>query len=367
MAGNPGVLQEPNPTTAVTVAKGTVTVVAFPLNYWEYQGLQLYFKSKKDNSIDNTGAKKYKQTATVPHDYVVQLQKDLITLNYLPAKDDYRDGYFGPETRRTIMRFQRHAARPYRMPQPDAAEGERLPPGETGICDFATAQEIRKWISKGWRLPLARFPIRAISVQGIVTGGRLREDAAAAWEEIVKLAQSQGATLEGPYGDTTRVLQQMTKSGTSRYSFHYCGRAVDINQELGGGRGQRYFTVKEASGQHTYWRIYCTTAQSSGTHVKTLTKGQVKYYSFFNGKEVDIPAGNYVDLTALIESSGKFERIRAQSGWEKVYNKTEWWHFQYIVDKQATFLDEMELIGYSEDQLRKAGWSDDAMLDHLPG
>ncbi|EPX62278.1 hypothetical protein D187_008465 [Cystobacter fuscus DSM 2262] len=163
------------------------------------------------------------------------------------------------------------------------------------------------------------------------------------------------------------MLQRMTKSGTSRYSFHYCGRAVDINQALGGGNGQRYFIVKEASGQQMYWRIYCKTANSSGAHIKALTKGQVKYYSFFNGKDIDIPAGNYVDLTTLIESSGKFERIKAQSGWEKDYNKTEWWHFQYIVAKQATFLDEMELIGYSEQQLRIAGWSNDAMLDHPPG
>lgn len=55
------------------------------------------------------------------------------------------------------------------------------------------------------------------------------------------------------------------ESGTSRYSFHYCGRAVDINQALGGGKGQRYYIIQETVGQHTYWRIYCKTTLQDGT------------------------------------------------------------------------------------------------------
>ena len=35
--------------------------------------------------------------------------------------------------------------------------------------------------------------------------------------------------------------------------------------------------------------------------------------------------------------------------------------------EQATFLDEMELIGYSEQKLRLCGWDSDALLDHPPG
>jgi hypothetical protein len=61
------------------------------------------------------------------------------------------------------------------------------------------------------------------------------------------------------------------------------------------------------------------------------------------------------------------ERIKAQAGWEKVYNKAEWWHSQYRLDKQATFLDEMELIGKGEQELRRCGWATDEMLGHAPG
>jgi hypothetical protein len=79
------------------------------------------------------------------------------------------------------------------------------------------------------------------------------------------------------------------------------------------------------------------------------------------------PEGYYLDLTALIESTNQFERIHAQSGWQGTYNKAEWWHFQFKLDKQSTFLDEMELIGVDEVRLRACGWTTDAMLDHAPG
>lgn len=74
-----------------------------------------------------------------------------------------------------------------------------------------------------------------------------------------------------------------------------------------------------------------------------------------------------MDLTKVIESFRTFERIKAQNNWSHNYDKTEWWHFQYCVDKQATFSDELELIGVSESRLRTCGWSTDAQLDRKPG
>jgi len=89
-------------------------------------------------------------------------------------------------------------------------------------------------------------------------------------------------------------------------------------------------------------------------------------WSFYEKKSLKLPAGYYVDLTAEIENGGKFERIQAQSGWENAYNKSEWWHFQYLLDKQHTFEDECELVGISEKDLKSAGYSD-GDLDHRPG
>jgi hypothetical protein len=104
-----------------------------------------------------------------------------------------------------------------------------------------------------------------------------------------------------------------------------------------------------------------------GTQGTKQTKGSVKCWDFAGKKEFDIKEGFYLDLTAAIQASGKFERIKAHDDWETNYNGTEWWHFQYNVDKQATFEDELELSGKSEAQIRTAGWATDADLDHAPG
>lgn len=260
-----------------------------------------------------------------------------------------------PEITRAITRFQRHAARRYRLPQdtPDVFFG-----AANGTLDSATLAEIEKWKKQGWTLPLGRFPLVRLD-----QGGKLRSDAAAAWSSIVTKVTAAGGTLEGPYGDTTRAYDFKAGAGASRHSFHYAGRAVDISQVLAGGRNQRYYVAQDVQGAHTFWRIWCKTDAGKGTAVKAKEK---TYYDFFSRKELAMPAGNYVDLTQLIIEGGQFERIRAQAGWEGNSKKLEWWHFQYCVDKQATIQDEIELIGISEAQLKQAGWVFKDM-DHAPG
>jgi hypothetical protein len=259
------------------------------------------------------------------------------------------------EITRAINRFQRHAARPYRLPQdtPNIFHGKA-----SGTLDGATLEEIGKWQQQGWKLPLGRFPLVRLA-----QGGKLRSDAAVAWSAIVSKVTSTGGTLDGPYGDTTRSHDFKAGAGASRHSFHNAGRAVDIQQALAGGRNQRYYVEKEPSEGRTYWRIWCKTDGGKGTTVKAKEKN---YYDFYSHKELPMPAGNYADLTQMIEADGQFERIRAQDGWESNSKKLEWWHFQYRLDKQATIQDEMELIGISEAQLKQAGWLE-RDLDHAPG
>jgi hypothetical protein len=96
-------------------------------------------------------------------------------------------------------------------------------------------------------------------------------------------------------------------------------------------------------------------------------KGAIRCYSFTQWAEYDLPGGYYVDMTNIIPSTREFERIKAQNNWANSYNKAEWWHFQCALNKQDTFSDELEWVGYSEDQLRRAGWSTDANLDHKRG
>jgi peptidoglycan hydrolase-like protein with peptidoglycan-binding domain len=355
--------------------------MAEPDEYHKSTTIKLYFNSKTDCSIDEAGAIKYsksktKAKANTHGTWVQQAQKDLIALGYLAAKgsdgNPNDDGYFGPGTKRAVTRFQRHAARVYRMDSAKAVQdvkpAEVFAGKETGEVDPATAKEMRKWIDKKWVNPVGRFKITKFG-----TAGKLREDAAEAWKKIVEAVEKAGGTLAEPYGDTLRGLKPTSKGGTSGYSFHYTGRAVDIQQALGGGKGQRYFMVKEPSGTQMFWRLYCKTDKQDGTQGTEFKKGDKKYWVPSMEKEADIPKGHYIDLTATIESTGTFERIAAQSGWDTHkdkavrMNKHEWWHFQYKLDKQKTFQDELELIGFTEEQIRKAGWDTDAKLDHAPG
>lgn len=290
----------------------------------------------------------------------LELLQDLVTIGYLAQADTNNHA----KVTRAIQRFQRHAARAYRMPQPDAAP--TLKHAVDGICDAVTTAEIRLWIQKKWRLPLGRFQIstlRNIGTKAI----DLRADAAVAWSSIVGLATTKGATLGGEYGDSTRAIRPTTKVGASLHSFHYCGRAVDISQDFTVTANHRYYIVMEPRGPDTLWRIWCKTDKQDGSQGTQIRKHTKKWYDFKPATHNWMPEGYYVDLTDIIESTGKFERIHAQSGWQGSYNKMEWWHFQYKLDKQPTFLDEMELIGVDEARLRSCGWTTDAMLDHAPG
>jgi hypothetical protein len=275
---------------------------------------------------------------------------DLITLGYLEP---------GTSEARALTRFQRHAKRKYRKTAAGQAalENPIYTGPEDGIANQATLDEILRWVQKGYRLPLGFFAIARIE-----SWGALREDMAGAWTAMIAKIQQLGGTIDGPYGDTKRPLMKTISVGASKYSFHIPGRAVDLNQGLG---NSRYFVVAEPNGPQMWWRIYCKTADQTGAQGTRLDSG-LRYHNFYTRQDAPIPNGFYLDLTAEVSRGGLFERIRAQQGWQQETRQSEWWHFQWVPDKQKTFQDECELAGISELQLRAAGYQD-ADLGHAPG
>jgi len=292
------------------------------------------------------------------------VQADLITLGFLPKGAD--DGKPGNQTTRALKHFQRRARTVYRISsatnKPDDAGVADLFKGQvTGTADADTLTEIKKWLDHKWILPLGRFAFVSIA------NGTLREDVAAEWTNLVTAIKSKGGTIDGPYGDTKRRLGKATKTGASSFSFHIVGRAIDLQQELSNPKGRRYWVAKDVPAGSGYWRIYCKTDQQDGKQGKSYKKDEIKYWDFYEKKEHSLPADVYfMDLTDEITSGGKFERIPAQGGWDTTYNQTEWWHFQYTPDKQETFQDECELVGYSEKALKDAGYGE-ADMDRRPG
>jgi len=292
------------------------------------------------------------------------VQGKLVTIGYLPAGGD--DGKWGGGSKRALIRFKRRAAKSlYRISQAtggpaDCAGSDLFTGAVNDTVDAATITELDKWIAKKWKAPLGRFAFKDI------TGGKLREDVADEWTKLVTRIKGLGGTIDSPYGDTKRRPGRTSKSGASSFSFHIAGRAIDIDQALGGPPNHRYYIKKESDGTGTVWRIYCKTDKQDGAQGKQYKKGDVECWSFWGKKAYQIPEGYYIDLTAEIEASGQFERIRAQTGWESNTNKSEWWHFQWKPDKQETFGDELELVGYSEKDLKAVGYTE-ADLDRKPG
>ena len=275
------------------------------------------------------------------------LDDDLITLGYLDP---------GGAEVRALERFQRHAKRRYR--KTTAGESVEETPvyagPEDGIAHTEALDEVARWLQNGYRLPLGYFQLAKLEAWG-----SLRNDAAQAWLDLGARIRELGGTIDGPYGDTKRPLMKSTSVGASKFSFHICGRAVDLNQG-----NPNYHVVQEPQAGEMWWRILCKTADQTGAQGREFE--DVLAYSFWSKKESALPAGYYLDLTAEIESGGLFERIRAQDGWELDTRKSEWWHYQWSPEKQRTFQDECELIGITGRQLRDAGYSE-ADLDHVPG
>jgi hypothetical protein len=319
------------------------------------------------------------------------LERALRLLGYLPSDESAIATCLLTEpglVERALIRFKKHARRTYRM----TAQGKHLdlpaPDCFTEECHAdvsqATVQELRRWVENGWRKPVSRYRFASLLDPEKLKAGRvdplwlrwsvMREDAAAAWREAMHEAEKQGATLDGPYGDTLRPLGYAKKDGTSRRSFHICGRAIDLNQSLAYGIVPRYFISAEtrtgratdgSEMERTFFRLLCRAAKQNGTQGKFYRTGSVRWYDKWAGFAAPITEGWYIDLTDHLEQY-QFRRIPAREGWEKINIRAEWWHYYYAADRQETFVDECELVGISEQRLLAAGYSMEE-IDRRPG
>jgi hypothetical protein len=292
------------------------------------------------------------------------LQRALIFLGYLEAGNDH--GEWDSASARALVRFKRHAARTYRM-QAASGNADDVPAAARfqgpldATLDEPTLMEVKQWIERGWKLPLGRFKLEQFRY------GCLREDVLRDWQGLSQKVQAIGGTLAPPYGDTWRPLGRHKKEGASRLSFHFAGRAIDLNQRFSqGGRRQRYFLAQDPQRGRMFWRLFCRTVKQDGSQGKRLVAGAVQCFQPVWNKPYAIPGGYYLDLTEMIAQEGNFERIPARWDWEENYMSTEWWHWQYSRAKQRTFLDECELVGISEARLLAAGYSIEE-LDRRPG
>lgn len=139
-------------------------------------------------------------------------------------------------------------------------------------------------------------------------------------------------------GDISRPANfKSSKDGVANRSWHKSGRALDFNQDC-----KNLVIVSEPKNGKQFFRTYLKCAKQDGSLGKYL---KVKDY---RGAVV---TAYLTDFTDAAEEIG-FKRIPAWNGWQKNYNRREFWHYQF--DEGLTWdAAMMQLRGKTASQSRQ--------------
>ena len=148
-----------------------------------------------------------------------------------------------------------------------------------------------------------------------------------------KVIREAGFDFLSAFGDMMRGRGfTTTKQGASNRSRHKCGDAFDYNQA-----DRRFVLVKEPRGGRMYWRTYLLCAKQDGSQGESLRIQNEQLLAPVQGSAPRY----YYDFTSAAEALG-WQRIRAQVGYQTVYNKKEFWHYQNI--EGYSFDEALELL-----------------------
>jgi len=138
-------------------------------------------------------------------------------------------------------------------------------------------------------------------------------------------------------GSAWRPMDHTPRPGQSRMSWHVCGRAIDVNQELYDRDDQLIQLLREDVGSEAFWRVFIRADRQDGSMGEPLRaapwdlkarSGDDRTATAQGGRLLDrVPPGYFVDLTTLAADYG-WERVAALYRWRQVWWDIEWWHFQ---------------------------------------
>jgi hypothetical protein len=119
-------------------------------------------------------------------------------------------------------------------------------------------------------------------------------------------------------GDICRASNFVSnKDGVANRSWHKTGRAFDYDQN-----SKTIVIVSEPRNGKQFFRTYLKCVKQDGSLGSKLTVRDMRGFNV---------SAYLFDFTAAAESVG-FERIPAWSGWQRNYNRREFWHYQYVPD-----------------------------------
>lgn len=159
---------------------------------------------------------------------------------------------------------------------------------------------------------------------------RMHPDAARAFNLLREtIKKNAGFDFLGICGDILRAPNyESTKDGVAKRSWHKTGRAFDYDQTH-----KNLVIQSEIINGKQFFRTYLICAAQDGS------RGAKRSVKDMRGHTV---TGKYLfDFTEAAERRG-FKRIPAWNGWQKNYNRREFWHYQY--DEGLTWDAAMQML-----------------------
>jgi len=158
-----------------------------------------------------------------------------------------------------------------------------------------------------------------------------------------RVLEETGYDFLGVLSDAWRPIDDDT-DGASYRSWHKAGRAFDTRLDFRDAQGRNLLLVVKEEGEghwgrQTFWRLYLRTARQDGSMGEPLKQAPWDFYARFEGgsaaleggRRLPVPAGYYVDFTALAAEYG-WERIPANDrpgfSWKTNWRAIDFWHFE---------------------------------------
>ena len=319
-------------------------------------------------------------------DDVRKLQLGLAYLGYHPG---IADGRFGRSTEEALGAFQTAhklfsdgKAGPSTLQVYNAALADSGDDGDPYFITWSFTKTPDTEIKPGPNLPKLTKPYWPVCAADTFGGGRgntgtvLRSDIAVLYDAFYQEIHDLGGIVTSAGG--RRLLDSESNPNRSKKSFHYTGRAFDLDPASGmNDPATDPYVITQAEGR--YWEVWARSTLATEEMMKKLYGGNVSGGKMTHeawhilsqkdakGKMVSIPTttqvrGMFFSLTD-VALKHDFHRISARRSFFTSGNAggAEWWHFQNVrglVKGDTTFGSDLRRVYTLEDCRKFAYWDE---------
>ncbi len=152
-----------------------------------------------------------------------------------------------------------------------------------------------------------------------------------------RVVQETGWDYLGQLDNMFTALDSQPLPGQPAESWNKAGRAIDVRYQDALAFDPQVEIMREDVGAETYWRIYLRATAQDGSMGEPLRAipwdfrarygNEPRYYNEGGKLKDAIPAGYYVDFTALAADYG-WQRVPASDNWRTFFPGIRFWHYE---------------------------------------